>query len=118
MLINGERVPFGNENSTLIKSQNPFTLERRLNGELSKQLWCEGGIEWSIQAVDDERNWLKDLSKTFTVNINDIVSSIDEIKSEENSDKNIWYTVWGQKLSSQPTKSGVYIHNGNKVVIK
>ena len=118
VLINGERVAFDNENSTLIKSQNPFTLERRLNGELSKQLWCEDNIEWSIQAVDDERNWLKDLSKTFTVNINDIVSSIEEIKSEENSDKNIWYTVWGQKLSSQPTKSGVYIHNGNKVVIK
>ena len=29
-----------------------------------------------------------------------------------------WYTVSGIKLGSKPTQQGVYIHNGNKVVIK
>ena len=29
-----------------------------------------------------------------------------------------WYTLDGRKLSGKPTKSGVYIHNGRKVVIK
>jgi uncharacterized repeat protein (TIGR02543 family) len=29
-----------------------------------------------------------------------------------------WYTLDGRKLDKQPTKSGLYIHNGNKVVIK
>ena len=118
VLIDGERVPFDNENSALIKSQNPFTLVRRLNGKSCKQLWCSGNIEWTIQAVDDERNGLKDLSKTFTVNIDDIVSSIDDVDSEESLNNNSWYSIWGQKLTSQPTKPGVYLQNGKKVVIK
>lgn len=29
-----------------------------------------------------------------------------------------WYTVDGQRLNSQPTRKGVFIHNGRKVVIK
>ena len=29
-----------------------------------------------------------------------------------------WYSLDGRKLSGKPTKSGVYIHNGKKVVIK
>ena len=29
-----------------------------------------------------------------------------------------WYTLDGRKLQGQPTLKGVYIHNGNKVVIK
>jgi hypothetical protein len=29
-----------------------------------------------------------------------------------------WYTLDGRKLESKPTKKGLYIVNGNKVVIK
>ena len=29
-----------------------------------------------------------------------------------------WYDMQGRKLNGQPTKKGLYIHNGNKVVIK
>jgi hypothetical protein len=29
-----------------------------------------------------------------------------------------WYTVDGRKLDKQPTKVGLYIHGGNKFVIK
>jgi hypothetical protein len=29
-----------------------------------------------------------------------------------------WYTIDGQKLSGKPTKRGVYIHNGKKVVVR
>ena len=29
-----------------------------------------------------------------------------------------WYTIDGRKVSGKPTKKGMYIHNGNKVVIK
>ena len=29
-----------------------------------------------------------------------------------------WYTVDGRKLSGKPTKKGVYIQNGRKLVIK
>ena len=33
-----------------------------------------------------------------------------------NSDE--WYTLNGVKLDKEPTKKGMYIHNGIKVVIK
>jgi hypothetical protein len=29
-----------------------------------------------------------------------------------------WYDLQGRKLSKKPTGKGVYIYNGNKVVIK
>jgi len=29
-----------------------------------------------------------------------------------------WYTLDGRKLYKKPTKAGLYIHGGNKVVIK
>ena len=29
-----------------------------------------------------------------------------------------WYTLQGRRLSAKPTKSGLYLHNGKKVVIK
>lgn len=30
----------------------------------------------------------------------------------------IWYTIGGQKLHKKPTRKGIYLHNGKKVVIK
>jgi hypothetical protein len=29
----------------------------------------------------------------------------------------VWYTLDGRKLDGKPTKKGLYIHNGNKLVI-
>ena len=40
-------------------------------------------------------------------------SRIEELKSEDG-----WYTVDGVKLDKQPTRKGLYIHHGRKVVIK
>ena len=33
-------------------------------------------------------------------------------------DNDVWYTLDGRKLQGKPTKKGLYIHNGRKVVIK
>ena len=30
----------------------------------------------------------------------------------------IWFTLNGQKLNKKPTRKGIYMHNGKKVVIK
>ena len=32
--------------------------------------------------------------------------------------EDVWYTLDGRKLQGKPTKKGLYIHNGRKVVIK
>ena len=34
------------------------------------------------------------------------------------TDNGAWYTLTGYRLNTQPTKSGLYIHNGKKVIIK
>lgn len=60
----------------------------------------------------------------------DIVSNIDDnnettgivdiehgILNIEHSAAAGWYTLDGRKLDGKPTKKGLYIHNGNKLVI-
>ena len=34
------------------------------------------------------------------------------------NDADAWYTLDGRKLDSKPTRKGLYIHGGRKVVIK
>ena len=40
------------------------------------------------------------------------------IKSSTGVGRSAWYTLDGRKLDGKPTKSGVYIREGKKVVIK
>ena len=45
-------------------------------------------------------------------------TGIAEVKNQESKMNDAWYTLGGRLLDGKPTKSGLYIHNGNKVVIK
>ena len=64
--INWEWIPYDQSHQSLIKSQNPMTLEWRLNGDLCTKLWYQWkNIVWNIVVVDDSRNGL---------NINTIVN--------------------------------------------
>lgn len=47
----------------------------------------------------------------------DIWTSVEEVKATSLTD-NKWYNLQGQAFDEKPTTSGVYIHNGEKVVIK
>lgn len=38
--------------------------------------------------------------------------------STTQTDNGAWYTLTGRRLNTQPTKTGLYIHNGKKVIIK
>ena len=40
------------------------------------------------------------------------------ISAEANSSRSGWYTIDGRRLNGKPTRSGVYINGGRKVVIK
>lgn len=42
------------------------------------------------------------------------IKSVDQKISEEN----VWYTLDGLKLNNTPTKKGIYVNNGKKVIIK
>ena len=121
VLINGQWIAFSNENSTQIMAENPMTLHWRLNGELMQQYGYNDGdtIEGSIVAVDDEWNGLNHLSKTFSVMLKGNVTGVGSIEADsQTATNNVWYTISGQKLSKRPTKPGIYIHNGKKLVIQ
>ena len=64
---------------------------------------------------------LGDETITGTLYNNGIATSLMEkeiVNSEESATATNWYSIDGQKLSGKPTKRGVYIQNGKKVVVK
>ena len=48
----------------------------------------------------------------------DEITAVLELKHHVDTTNNKWYTLDGRKLDTKPTQKGVYIVNGNKVVIK
>ena len=53
----------------------------------------------------------------FTTIQEDAVTAIDEVITSKPSMPNVWYTLDGIRIS-KPTKAGIYINNGRKVLIK
>ena len=44
--------------------------------------------------------------------------TLDTTTGEVSFDSEAWYTLDGVRLSGKPTKKGLYINNGKKIVIK
>ena len=114
--INGQWVPFIDDNKELIFSQNPMTLEWRLNGELLNNYIYKPGdtISGQIIAVDDQWNGLN-ITKDFSINMED-ASGIHTVTMPYTPDER--YTIDGIQLNEKPTKPGVYIENGQKVIVR
>jgi hypothetical protein len=53
------------------------------------------------------------LSRGATTVINGVVS-----QKEKDSRSSVWYTIDGQKLNQKPTRKGIYIYHGHKIIIK
>lgn len=56
--------------------------------------------------------------KLFGTIVEDGGKSAIHTVSTTQTDNGAWYTLTGRRLNTQPTKSGLYIHNGKKVMIK
>ena len=54
------------------------------------------------------------LDEPYVLNLN--TTAIRTVKGDE--DDTDWYTLQGYKIGKKPTKQGVYIHHGKKVVIR
>ena len=50
--------------------------------------------------------------------VNEVKEVLVQDKRQSRANDDSWYTLDGRKLVGKPTKKGMYIHNGNKVVIK
>lgn len=61
-------------------------------------------------------------TRSFGIDHGDGTTSLREVKSEEVKGEKwadgAWHDLQGRRLSAKPTKSGLYLHNGKKVVIK
>ena len=58
--------------------------------------------------------------RAFTLNFGDEETAIKSLSADAKdfSDGGAWYTLDGRRLSGKPTKSGIYVNGGRKVVIK
>ena len=57
-------------------------------------------------------------AREFVLNFDDQTTGVIEVKEVNEVKDDSWYTLNGVKLSGKPTKTGLYIHNGKKVIIK
>ena len=55
-------------------------------------------------------------TRSLTIGDGENTTSIDNVKCQITDDE--WYDLQGRRLGSKPTKKGIYISNGSKVVIK
>ena len=118
--INGEWIAFSNDNKDLILAQNPMTLEWRLNGKLLNKYNYKPWdiINGQILVVDDKWNGLN-ITKDFSINIEwEIPDNINSTKISSHNNSATRYTVDGHRLKAKPSKPGIYIVNGQKVIIK
>ena len=57
-------------------------------------------------------------ARSFNLNIDGETTAVSDLKNNEQIINNTCYDLQGRRMESQPTKKGVYIVNGKKVVIK
>ena len=48
---------------------------------------------------------------------NGMVTSVIQLQLDDDTN-GYWYALDGRRLTSKPTRKGVYLHNGKKIVIK
>ena len=57
-------------------------------------------------------------ARSFAMNIDEETTAVSDLKNNEQITNNNCYDLQGRRMEGQPTKKGVYIVNGKKVVIK
>jgi hypothetical protein len=67
--IDWQWVAYNETNKSLIKNQNPMTLEWRINWDLCKKMWYKWkSVNWKIIAVDDSWNGLN-IDKELSISV-------------------------------------------------
>lgn len=86
---------------------------------------CKALIDAAREAYDaltDDQKALVDNYQTLTdaeakyAELEAIASGVSLVKTA--GQKDVWYDIKGRKLDKKPTKRGVYVLNGKKIVIK
>ena len=103
---------------TIQKEENPtlyyLTANNQLNDTLKERMLnaCRAYFLFAANVANQALD--------FTIDFGSGMDAIEEISNLEtqNSSPQLWYTIDGQLLNGIPTAKGIYIHNGQKVVVK
>ena len=87
----------------------------------------EYGLDWNTKRVTDgwynaslfDNETGKALPALYELkNFNNGSSGFQSITTEKKSNDNNWYTIEGRRLGGEPSKSGVYINQGKKKIVR
>ena len=87
----------------------------------------EYGLDWSTMRVTDgwynaslfDNETGKALPALYELkNFSDGTSGFQGIKVEKETTDNNWYTIEGRRLGGEPSKSGIYINDGEKKIVR
>ena len=79
-------------------------------------------IDGEIIDIDNTQKYVSDANigtswEPYVIDLSDVLSAI-TVVSGSPADGDDWYTLSGIKLDRKPTQPGVYIHHGEKIIIK
>ena len=114
----------GNDRSILLlgSDNTPYNPRKAMNVNSCRAYFQLNGIEVGTEVSTYKLNFGgADISGTFesygiTTGIDDASHLIDN--GQLTTDNVEWYNMNGQKMNRKPTKRGIYVNNGRKVVIK
>ena len=87
----------------------PMTLRSCIDGQIID-------IDTSLMYVSDDNigtSW-----EPYVIDLSRILTGIIAVDGSPTDDDSDWYTLQGFKIGRKPTQPGVYIHRGEKVMIK
>ena len=78
------------------------------------------GAQRAYIRIGDDGAWMTRSLTSFDIDFGhgENVTGIISTSAATRDDAQGWYTIDGRRLSGQPTASGVYVHDGRKVLIK
>ena len=83
-------------------------------------LWASSSLPTTARSVNGSSNVLPDTLKVVLVSASGETTGIGTLdaKTGEVTFGDEWFSLDGQKLDGKPTKKGIYINNGRKVVVQ
>lgn len=83
-------------------------------------LWASSSLPTTARSVNGSSNVLPDTLKVVLVSASGETTGIGTLdaKTGEMTFGDEWFSLDGQKLDGKPTKKGIYINNGRKVVVQ
>ena len=79
-------------------------------------------INGEMVVIDNTQTYISDGNigtpwNPYIIDLNEMRTGISTIAADDDNDDD-WWSIQGFKIGRKPTKSGVYIHHGEKVTIK